>query len=82
MRFELFESDGSKLCKNIYARTQIITYDHVRKNNNNFFFTLWHRGAILLAEMCVAGMRRVRKMADARMLSTWLVSLKLNTPRI
>jgi hypothetical protein len=52
MHFELFESDGSRwLCKNIYARTQIIMYEHVGKKKKNLFFTLWYRGAILLAEM-------------------------------
>jgi hypothetical protein len=52
MRFESFESEGSRwLCKNIYAKTQIIMYGHVAKKNNNLFFTLWYSGAILLAEM-------------------------------
>jgi hypothetical protein len=52
MRFESFESDGSRwLCKNIYARTQTIMYEHVGKKKNNLFSTLWYRGAILLAEM-------------------------------
>jgi hypothetical protein len=52
MHFELFESEGSRwLCNNIYARTQIIMYEHVGKKKNNLFFTLWYRGAILLAEM-------------------------------
>jgi hypothetical protein len=51
MRFESFESDGSRwLCKNSYARTQIIMYEHVGKKKN-LFFTLWYWGAILLAEM-------------------------------
>jgi hypothetical protein len=32
MRFELFDNDGSRwLCKNIYARTQLIMYEHVGK---------------------------------------------------
>jgi hypothetical protein len=36
MRFESFESDGSRwLCKNIYAMTQIIMYEHVGKKKNN-----------------------------------------------
>jgi hypothetical protein len=53
MRFESFESDGSRwLCKNIYARTQIIIYELVgKKKKKNLFFTLWDRGVILLAEM-------------------------------
>jgi hypothetical protein len=52
MRFESFESEGSRwLCKNIHARTQIMMYEHVGKKNNNLFFTLWYRGVILLAEM-------------------------------
>jgi hypothetical protein len=52
MRFESFESDGSRwLCKNIYARTQTIMYEHIGKKKNNLFFTLWYRGAFLLAEM-------------------------------
>jgi hypothetical protein len=54
MRFESFESDSSRwLCKNIYAWTQIMMYTNVGKKNNNnkVFFTLWYRGAILLAEM-------------------------------
>jgi hypothetical protein len=52
MRFELITSDGSRwLCKNIYARTQIIMYEHVRKKKKNLFFTLWYRRAILLAEI-------------------------------
>jgi hypothetical protein len=42
MRIELFESNGSRwLCKNIYARTQIIMYENVgKKKKNNEFFTL------------------------------------------
>jgi hypothetical protein len=52
MHFESFESDGSRwLCKHIYARTQIIMYEHVAKKKRNLFFTLWYKGAILLAEM-------------------------------
>jgi hypothetical protein len=53
MRFELFENDGSRwLCKKINARTQLIMYEHVGKKKKNYlFFTLWYRGAILLAEM-------------------------------
>jgi hypothetical protein len=52
MRFESFESDGSRwLCKNINARTQMIMYQHGGKKNNNLSSTLWYRGAILLAEM-------------------------------
>jgi hypothetical protein len=36
MRFELFESDGSRwLCKNIYARTERIMYEHVGKKKKN-----------------------------------------------
>jgi hypothetical protein len=49
---ESFESDGSRwLCKNIFARTQIILYDHVGEKRKNLFFILWYKGAILLAEM-------------------------------
>jgi hypothetical protein len=52
MRFELFESDGSRwLCNNISARTQIIMYEHVGKKKNILFFTLWYKGAIVWAEM-------------------------------
>jgi hypothetical protein len=52
MRFELFESDGSRwICKNIYVMTKILMYEHVGKKKNNSFITLWYRGAILLAEM-------------------------------
>jgi hypothetical protein len=52
MRFESFESDGSRwLCKNINGRIQIIIYEHLGKKNNNLFFTLWYRGVISLAEM-------------------------------
>jgi hypothetical protein len=52
MGFELFESDGSRwLCKNIYARAKKIMYEHVGKIKKNLFFTLWYRGAILLAEI-------------------------------
>jgi hypothetical protein len=52
MRFDSFESDGSRwLCRNIYARTQIIMYENVGKKKNNLFFTLWYRELILLAEM-------------------------------
>jgi hypothetical protein len=52
MRFELFEFDGSRwLCKNSYARTQVIMYEHFGKKKKNLFPTLWYRGAILLAEM-------------------------------
>jgi hypothetical protein len=52
MRFELFESDGSRwLCKNMETGTHIIMFEHVGKNNNNLFFALWYGGAISLAEM-------------------------------
>jgi hypothetical protein len=52
MRFELFESVGSRwLCTNIFAWTQRIMYELVGKKKNNLFSTLWYRGAILLAEM-------------------------------
>jgi hypothetical protein len=61
-----FESEGSRwLCKSFYARTQIILYVHVGKKKKNLFFTLWYKGAILLAEMCGVG---VRKMADKKMM--------------
>jgi hypothetical protein len=56
-------------------------YEYVGKKNNNLFFTLWplwYWGAILLAEMWGVG---VRKMADVRMMRTWVVSVKLNAPR-
>jgi hypothetical protein len=33
--YESFESDASRwLCKNIYARTQVIIYEHVGKKKN------------------------------------------------
>jgi hypothetical protein len=49
MLFESFESDGIRwLCKNIYARTQIMMSENVGKKKNNLFSTLWYRGAILL----------------------------------
>lgn len=68
MRFELFENDGSRwLCKNIYARTQMIMQEHDEKKNKN------NREAILLAEMRGVGMQ---KMADVLMMGMWLVSFK------
>jgi hypothetical protein len=67
MRFELFESDGSRwLCKNVYARTQIMMYEHVGKKNN-LFSTLWYRGAILLAGMLGVAVVAVRNIVDMRM---------------
>jgi hypothetical protein len=52
MRFELFESEGSRwLCKSTNARPQKIMHEHVGKKKKNVFFTLWYRRAFLLAEM-------------------------------
>jgi hypothetical protein len=52
MRFELFESDGSRwLCENYNTWARVIKYEHVAKKNNKLFFTLWYWGAILLAEI-------------------------------
>jgi hypothetical protein len=42
MRFDLFESDGTRwLCRNLYTlytRTQILMYEHVGKKKKNLFF--------------------------------------------
>jgi hypothetical protein len=41
--------DGSvRMCT---VMTQTIMYEYVGKKKNNLFFTLWYRGAILLAKM-------------------------------
>jgi hypothetical protein len=41
MRFELFESDGSRwLCKNIYAGTQIMMYEMIERRRRRRIYSL------------------------------------------
>jgi hypothetical protein len=83
MRFELFESVGSRwLSKNIYTRTERIMYEHVgnKKKNSILCGALWYRGSILLADILGVVGVVVRKMAVSEILYTWLDSFKLNTP--